>query len=1073
MLMLGFADSAADIANAFIEKERSFDREVKEADVLLENKLGYREFHVGMSNVRFQLKHTGPIMIRNVESAPDPRVTSFYPDKWQRRLLDVVDAKESALIVAPTSSGKTFISFYCMKKILLNNKISGLKRDKGIVVYVCPTKALCRQVCADVYQRYGPVYGQFTMDYNQKVLESDVIVTVPSCFEYLMLCPAHESLVHRIQYVIFDEVHCIGQTHMDGRVWERLLLANRAPILALSATVGNPDPFFNWLADAERMKGREIHLIVHKARWSDLEKYVYLPREVDPSRRCVFDDIHRFRTLAEHQGIVSINPCVALSPGLGLDSFDVKEGFPRDLAFSPSDALSLYSAMVRYADRLLPAEMKQRLAALDPDRCLSNSPRQYIDKTIAQNYVQTLKDELTYWNNNGLVAASQAVFSGLSSTVQNRIDITENVHHAEHKDPYNADFLSKHFLAFCLELYSNDRLPAVVFCLNEGLCETLLNNVLNELEARDEAVNQSPEALEKKAERNKLRLERLRQKQRAESRTKSGNDEHNNAAEEPEDFGDLAEEDENAVDPHFSFLRETEHMNSVDLEYWLGRVLYKTGWRRDHPFIRALFRGIGIHHPALKMHYRQLVETLFRGKHLKIVISTETLAMGINMPCRTVCFAGDYRLTPLLYQQMAGRAGRRGFDDVGHVVFFGVPPRTAFRLVKSPLAHLQGYFVVNTALVLRIMQHYSGVTNKKWALDTFRTLLECPFNASLDPEQKQVIVDQARFHFRFSCHFLYEKGLLDSDGNAKGMANLINHMPQDDCAVYPFVTLLESGLLDRVCANFNRDKPGVAKNVVAILAHFFERVPLPANFNADAVRQNDLKDTVSQVMLSDMPEEVKAIVDEHNRTTLDCFSNYVRVFSNFLETKNPSFARSSCTLPLSKETFPPQHQREPLITEPDTIINTLFEEAKAVSAHGRSPFIALSAPRADYGSLEEIADTVNSSLYFPTHVEPVVATRDLMFQEVRLNAYAIDVFSHRKVQRLMTVNNLDDAKIFTVLKNWSKIMQQLCADIVILMNLEERPNKTPVYNTFKYIGEVFLELLGNFIKLGFQHGEVY
>lgn len=90
----------------------------------------------------FQLLYCGPYMDRNLDSAPDPRVP-FEPDGWQRKVLDELDADKSIFVVAPTSAGKTFISFYAMERILRAD-------DESVLVYVAPTKALVNQIAAEI-----------------------------------------------------------------------------------------------------------------------------------------------------------------------------------------------------------------------------------------------------------------------------------------------------------------------------------------------------------------------------------------------------------------------------------------------------------------------------------------------------------------------------------------------------------------------------------------------------------------------------------------------------------------------------------------------------------------------------------------------------------------------------------------------------------------------------------------------------------------------------------------------------------------------------------------------------------
>ncbi|GAA0496393.1 DEAD/DEAH box helicase [Microbacterium aurantiacum] len=93
-------------------------------------------------------------------------------------------------------------------------------------------------------------------------------------------------------------------------------------------------------------------------------------------------------------------------------------------------------------------------------------------------------------------------------------------------------------------------------------------------------------------------------------------------------------------------------------------------WREN------LERGVAAHHAGLLPAFKEVVEELFRRKLVKAVFATETLALGINMPARTVVleklekFNGEARvaITSGEYTQLTGRAGRRGIDVEGHAV---------------------------------------------------------------------------------------------------------------------------------------------------------------------------------------------------------------------------------------------------------------------------------------------------------------------------------------------------------------------------------------------------------------------
>ena len=100
-----------------------------------------------------------------------------------------------------------------------------------------------------------------------------------------------------------------------------------------------------------------------------------------------------------------------------------------------------------------------------------------------------------------------------------------------------------------------------------------------------------------------------------------------------------------------------------------------------HEWLDGLERGVAAHHAGMLPTFKEVVEELFTRGLIKAVFATETLALGINMPARTVVIErldkwnGEAHadLTPGEYTQLTGRAGRRGIDVEGHAVVVRAP----------------------------------------------------------------------------------------------------------------------------------------------------------------------------------------------------------------------------------------------------------------------------------------------------------------------------------------------------------------------------------------------------------------
>lgn len=128
-----------------------------------------------------------------------------------------------------------------------------------------------------------------------------------------------------------------------------------------------------------------------------------------------------------------------------------------------------------------------------------------------------------------------------------------------------------------------------------------------------------------------------------------------------------------------------------------------------------LRRGIGIHHGGLLPILKETIEILFGEGLIKALFATETFAMGLNMPARTVLFTGprkfdgkDFRwVTSGEYIQMSGRAGRRGLDDKGIVILMideKVSPAVGKDIVQGKPDPINSAFHLTYNMVLNLLR---------------------------------------------------------------------------------------------------------------------------------------------------------------------------------------------------------------------------------------------------------------------------------------------------------------------------------------------------------------------------------
>ncbi|NXK85555.1 DDX60 helicase, partial [Formicarius rufipectus] len=979
------------------------------------------KYAIKVGSARFQLQYMDYYLLREERSDPDPRVQHFIPDAWQQELLDAVDSNESAVIVAPCSSGKTYASYYCMEKVL---KMS----NEGVLVYVAPTKALVNQVVGTVYSKFTKklpdglaLCGVFTRDYCNDVMNSQILVTVPECLEILMLSPRCQKWTHQIKYVIFDEIHCLGG-EVGAEVWEHLLVTIRCPFLALSATVSNPEHLTEWLQSVKRYwqlaestiarsstnaeknftrkvrskvqeqkKSYRVRLVLYEERYNDLEKYVCSVKGSDFT--------------IEHY-----HPCAALTV-----NHIEKYGIPSDLSLSPRESIQLYDTMVKVWRKW------PRAQELDPEKFVSFKNKVVIKKADARKYEQELKKELSKW-----------IVLGQRQKVNELL---------EHLKPKPADCPEqekwKHFANFVDKLHEMDKLPAIFFILNIHSVERAALTVFSNLLERQKSVQGPDPEREEAYLREELRKVTKMLKKYPENTKKLSPCKMQNM--------ELLSTKKAQLEIRLKTLTTIPSVctyadhKAVD-EDTLRKIFHRLRFERRGYLLQVMAqRGIGYHHGSMTAKERQTVEMLFRRGYMKVVTATSSLALGINMPCKSVVFAEDsVFLDALNYRQMSGRAGRRGQDMIGNVFFYDIPLPKVERLLKSNVPQLKGQFPLTISLILRLMVLAAKADDKADAEAKVLSVLK----HSLMSFRKERYDKILKIYFMFSLQFLIKEGYLDQECNPTGFAGLVTHLHYHEPSNFVFVSFLVKGLFHKLCQPIKGStvfSERVLEKLVLILANLFGRKYLPA-----CSMKYKHRFSQSKVFLEDLPEAFADAVNEYNTKVQENFAHFLLTVAKLADVEQ------EYKLPLSKTDFASQNWHG------SELASYLMDNTKSISAI--SPFACLSGVvDNDLFHGEIINKAVLRSLGINITNCPLLYLSKYDNQRKRrpLNAYALDFYKHGSLIALTTDNWLNEGDAYYALKDFSLLIKSIGESLTELCD----DPKDNVLLAFKQLGKNYEEKL--------------
>ena len=573
-------------------------------------------------------------------------------DEWQEKVINYISKNESVIVKAPTSAGKSFIA---MATGVIHKKI----------LYICPAKPVAYQVGSHFIHMGYKVH--FLLDnishysYNQS---TNIFIGTPTEVENNLL-----RIGNNFDYAVFDEIHNVNKEE-DGNRYENLIKLLPCNFLALSATINN----IEFLIDIMKKIKPEhkINYIEYNQRFINHQRWIWKDNTIKKIHPlCIFNSI--------------------------TDNFEKNK-----ISFTPNDCVTLWEQVYDSFDEI--DEDGLLLDGISPDEYFHN--RGILSLNDCRDYEKMIKHKMIE----------------LSEKYPEEVQNVFNYFKGTPIGPEDNDIIS-----FIRSAKKKEMFPMLMFHTDEKECHNLFNNIYEYLNTKE--LEEYPfhyKIMEKKDKlyqdyvdkrevfRDGIKLDKKQsnpqyaikekmdlfdEKQKNEYITNMINyyetklTEIKNNKQLRKEVRDIQEKNlskemnQFIINPDFSaqdiYSKHQDFIFTTSNEPMSGDTIRQVRWEIKKtlgvkiPYESALFqmlkRGIGIYLESMPDEYNWQLQKLLSKKEIGIVISDRTLCLGIDLPVKTSCFLGinGNTFTDDEYLQMSGRAGRRGKDTQGNIVFFG------------------------------------------------------------------------------------------------------------------------------------------------------------------------------------------------------------------------------------------------------------------------------------------------------------------------------------------------------------------------------------------------------------------